>query len=82
MACVCLICTVASAPTMLAHLPYSFPLLQGVPVRVELGPRDVEKREFVCVTRDIGKKETFPWEGVGPRIKAILKDMHQRMLDR
>lgn len=51
-------------------------------MRVELGPRDVEKKEFVCVTRDIGKKETHPWEGVGPRIEAILKEMHQRMFDR
>ena len=51
-------------------------------MRVELGPRDVEKKQFVCVTRDVGKKETFPWEGVGSRIQAILKEMHQRMLEK
>lgn len=51
-------------------------------MRVELGPRDVEKKEFVCVSRDTGKKETLPWQEVGPKISAILKEMHQRMLDR
>jgi hypothetical protein len=49
---------------------------------VELGPRDVQRKEFVCVTRDTGKRETYPQEGAGPRILALLNDMHKRMLDK
>lgn len=29
---------------------------QGVPIRVEIGPKDVEKRQFVAVRRDTGAK--------------------------
>lgn len=49
---------------------------------MEFGPRDVERKEFVCVTRDTGMKETHPQEGAGQRILAMLKDMHERMLDK
>ena len=51
-------------------------------MRVEVGPRDVEKREFVSVTRDTGEKQTHSWEGVGSKITAILEEMHKRMLAR
>ena len=32
---------------------------QGVPIRIELGPRDVQKGEFVAVRRDTGEKATL-----------------------
>lgn len=56
--------------------------LKGVPVRIELGPRDVQRKEMVCVSRDDGKKGTYPSEGAGPTIRTIMEAMHQRMLDR
>lgn len=55
---------------------------QGVPLRVELGPRDVELKQFVSVTRDVWGRETHPLEEAPNRIKKILEDMHCRMLDR
>ena len=51
-------------------------------MRVEIGPRDVEKKEFVSVTRDTGKKDSHGRAGAGPTLKAMLEDMHQRMLAR
>ena len=53
-----------------------------MPIRVELGPRDMEKEEFVSVTRDTGKKETHTLKGAVATIKSILDTMHHRMLDR
>ena len=32
---------------------YSF---EGIPIRIELGPLDIEKNEFVAVRRDTGVK--------------------------
>ena len=49
---------------------------------MELGPRDLEKDEFVSVIRDTGKKETHPRKGAVATVKGILDTMHQRMLDR
>lgn len=49
---------------------------------MELGPRDVELKQFVSVTRDIGKKETNPLAGAADKIKKIMEEMHQRMLNR
>jgi len=33
--------------------------LKGVPVRVEIGPKDIEKKEIVLVRRDTGEKKTI-----------------------
>jgi hypothetical protein len=30
--------------------------LKGVPLRIELGPKDLEKQQVVCVRRDNGEK--------------------------
>ena len=65
------------------HLGFiMFLYFQGVPLRVELGPRDMEKEECVLVIRDNGQKETHKINMAVPRIKEIFEEMQQRMLDR
>ena len=49
---------------------------------MELGPRDMEKEEFVSVVRDTGKKSSHPLKGAVGTIKGLLDTMQQRMLDR
>ena len=34
--------------------------MKGVPVRIEIGPKDIEKNECVCVTRHNGEKSFIP----------------------
>ena len=39
---------------------YNFWELKGVPMRLEVGPKDVEKRQVRAVRRDTGEKEDVP----------------------
>jgi prolyl-tRNA synthetase len=55
---------------------------KGVPVRIELGPKDLEKNQFLMVRRDTGKKMPLDlMKGVDelPKIfENIYKDLHAR----
>ena len=46
--------------------------LKGVPLRVEIGPRDVEKKEIVIVQRNTGKKRSILQEKAEKTIKNEL----------
>jgi prolyl-tRNA synthetase len=48
--------------------------LKGVPLRIELGPKDLEKQQVRCVRRDTGQAEFIPWaaiESVPERLEVI-----------
>jgi prolyl-tRNA synthetase len=49
--------------------------LKGVPLRIEIGPREIEKKELVVVRRDAGKKIPIPYESSVNFIKKELKDI-------
>ncbi|MCD4826856.1 MAG: proline--tRNA ligase [Acholeplasmataceae bacterium] len=53
--------------------------MKGVPVRIEIGPRDLEKNEVVVVTRHNREKTAYQVEDVASNMKDILKDMHDKM---
>ena len=55
--------------------------LKGVPVRVEIGPRDVARGEAVVVRRDTREKVAAPLEGMAARITAILDDVEAALAD-
>ncbi len=58
---------------------------KGVPLRVELGPRDIAAGQAVVVRRDTGEKEFVSLESLGKRVGDLLetvqRDMFQRALD-
>ena len=45
---------------------------QGVPVRIEIGPRDVTRGELVAVTRDDGERQTVPRSDAVVTVKVCL----------
>jgi prolyl-tRNA synthetase len=49
--------------------------LKGIPLRVEVGPRDLEKKQVVLVRRDEGKKESVSEVGMVKRIEEVLEDI-------
>jgi prolyl-tRNA synthetase len=60
--------------------------LKGVPVRLELGPRDVAARQVVAVSRLDRSKHTFSWDGLEPGVTDLLariqRDLYERALAR
>lgn len=56
--------------------------LKGVPVRIELGPKDIEKEQVVFVRRDTGKKEFVKIAEAEKRLAGLLEEIQQNLLDK
>ncbi|XP_021248652.1 bifunctional glutamate/proline--tRNA ligase isoform X3 [Numida meleagris] len=56
--------------------------LKGVPVRVEVGPRDMKSQQFVAVRRDTGQKLTFSEHEAEDKLKQILEEIHANLYKR
>ena len=53
--------------------------MRGVPIRLELGPRDLTEGNCCLVRRDNGEKVTAKIEGIVDEIKALLDAIHDNM---
>ncbi len=49
--------------------------MRGVPVRIEIGPRDVKNGQAVLVRRDLKSKETASLDALAARVPALLEDI-------
>ncbi|MAT43889.1 MAG: proline--tRNA ligase [Anaerolineaceae bacterium] len=59
--------------------------LRGVPLRIEIGPRDVENNSLVVAQRDIPGKEGklfLSMDHIADQLTTILDDFHNRLLQR
>jgi prolyl-tRNA synthetase len=56
--------------------------LKGVPVRVEVGPRDLAEGQITVVRRDTGEKAQIPLGEVARRVPQLLDDIQANMLAR
>lgn len=54
--------------------------MKGVPLRVEIGPRDLKNNVATVVRRDSGKKETIPLDNIAEEVKKRFEDMHKNLL--
>jgi len=57
--------------------------LRGVPLRIEIGPKDVEKKAVMTARRDIPGREgksSLPIDSLNHKIPAILDDIHDNLL--
>jgi len=54
--------------------------VKGVPIRLELGPRDLEGNTVVIVRRDNNAKEAVTQENLVQKIKQVLDDIHNSLL--
>jgi bifunctional glutamyl/prolyl-tRNA synthetase len=54
--------------------------LKGVPVRVELGPKDIEKQQIVAVRRDTGEKVTLPRDAAAQKLSNLLDEIQNNLL--
>ncbi len=53
---------------------------RGVPVRLEVGPRDVEKDAVMAVRRDNRAKQSIPLDGLADALPALLASMQADLL--
>ncbi len=53
--------------------------MKGVPLRIEVGPRDLENGEAVLTRRVDGKKETAKIETIEAEIPGMLDSIHEAM---
>ena len=54
--------------------------MMGVPLRIEIGPRDMENRQAVLVRRDTGEKRTVPENEIYHAIKETGPSINQNLL--
>lgn len=55
--------------------------MKGVPVRIEVGPRDIEEGKAVLFRRDTLQKEFCPLEGLADSVKQLLATIQKDMLE-
>jgi len=54
----------------------------GVPVRIEAGPKDMEKNQAVLVRRDTGEKLFVSREEIPAKVKELLELIQKNLFDR
>lgn len=56
--------------------------LKGVPLRIEIGPKDVEKKQVRMVRRDTFEKEDVPVKDIPVRAAALLEEIQENLFKR
>ncbi len=56
--------------------------MRGIPLRIEIGPRDIENGVCVIVRRDTGEKTEAAIDTIAETVGALLPKMQQDMYDR
>jgi prolyl-tRNA synthetase len=56
--------------------------MRGVPLRLEIGPKDIEKSAVFAARRDTRAKSSLPMEGLPQTIQRLLDEIQQALLDR
>ena len=55
--------------------------MKGVPVRVEVGSRDIENNKVFIARRDTGEKQSFDIDEAGDKIASLLVEIQQNMFN-
>ena len=56
--------------------------LRGVPLRLEIGPKDLEKSQVVLARRDTREKVSAPMDGLDARVEQLLATIQRALYDR
>jgi prolyl-tRNA synthetase len=56
--------------------------MRGVPLRLEIGPKDIEKAQVLLARRDTREKLPTPMEGLALRVRDLLALIQQTLFDR
>lgn len=56
--------------------------MKGVPIRLEIGPRDIENNQCVLARRDTGEKITVSLDAIEEEITKLLKSIHDGLYEK
>jgi prolyl-tRNA synthetase len=56
--------------------------MKGVPLRIEIGPRDIENNQCMAVRRDNGEKIVVPLAELETKVAEILKDIRDGLYEK
>ncbi len=56
--------------------------LRGVPLRLEIGPKDIEKSAVLIARRDTREKQSVPMDGLSARVRGLLDEMQKNLFER
>lgn len=56
--------------------------MRGVPLRIEIGPKDIEKAQVVLARRDTREKAAVPVEGVADHVRRLLQEIQGALFAR
>lgn len=56
--------------------------MKGVPIRLEIGPKDIENNQCVLARRDTGEKISVSIENIEAEIDKLLKDIQKNMYEK
>ena len=56
--------------------------LKGVPVRIAIGPRDLENNQVEIARRDTLEKQTVSFDGLAAHIETLLQDIQQNIYNK
>lgn len=56
--------------------------MKGIPVRLEVGPKDIEKGQVVLVRRDTGEKVFVPMTELETKIVELLEDIQNNLFEK
>ena len=56
--------------------------MRGIPLRVEIGPKDIEAGQAVIVRRDNGEKCVVALTELNAKVGELLEQMQKDMLER
>lgn len=56
--------------------------MKGVPIRLEIGPKDLKKKQVIVVRRDNGEKTPVKIKDLPVKIKSTLKEIQKSMISK
>lgn len=56
--------------------------LRGVPIRLEIGPKDIEKSQVMIARRDTREKTPMAMDGLSIRLRDLLTDIQRTLFER
>ncbi len=56
--------------------------MKGIPVRIEIGPRDLKKKEVIVSRRDTNEKKNVKIKDLDKFVKSLLEDIQKNLFER